>query len=156
MATNSKIQKLAAELVDELRKRCSSYAEILEAFDTNGWPTIRLSDGGPAANEDTVFIRVRPRDWNEAKDVLGSAQTVYTPSVVQIAVEAPPSGVGLMRQVSVVHAWALLLTCGKRGARTEYWEETDGTPPSIDTFTDATKMLTSWEPDLDYPLLSSQ
>ncbi len=156
MATSSKAIKLAAELADELRKRVSSYASIVEGFDSNGFPTIALSDGSAATTEDSVYIRVRPRDWALATDVLGTAQRVYTPSVVQIAVEGPASGLGLGRYVSIAHLWAVIITCGKRGARTEYWEETNGTAPSVTTFDTASKMLASQEPELYYPLLDSQ
>ncbi len=84
MATSSKAIKLAAELADELRKRVSDYV-ITEGFDASGFPTISLTaDATPATTEDNVFIRVRPRDWALATDVLGTAQTVYTPSVIQI------------------------------------------------------------------------
>jgi hypothetical protein len=148
--------KLADELVDELRKRVSSYANIATGFDSNGWPTIALNDGAPATTEDSVFIRVRPRDWNLQKDVLGLDQTVFVPSVIQIAVEGPSSGVGLGRYISVAHLWAIILTCGKRGTRIEYWSETNTTAPSVTTFDTASKMLASQEPDLDWPLLSSQ
>jgi hypothetical protein len=148
--------KLADELVDELRKRLSGYI-VTTGFDASGWPTISLTaDATPATTEDNVFIRVRPRDWALQKDVLGLDQTVFVPSVIQLAVEGPSSGVGLGRFVSVAHLWALILTCGKRGTRIEYWSETNGTVPSVTTFNTAAKMLASQEPELDWPLLASQ
>jgi len=152
----AKQNKLAAELVDELRKRVSNYI-ITEGFDSNGWPTILLAaDSGPATTEDVVFIRVRPRDWNLAKDIIGNDQVVYTPSVIQVAVEGPTSGKGLGRYVSAIHLFSVLTTCSKRGTRLEYWEEPNGDDPDVTTFTDASNMITSIEPDLDWPLLSSQ
>jgi len=148
--------KLADELVDELRKRVSTYI-ITTGFDANGWPTISLTnDATPATTEDNVYIRVRPRDWNLQKDVLGLDQTVFVPSVIQLAVEAPSSGVGLGRFVGKARLLALLLTCGKRGTRFEYWEETNGSIPAVTTFDTGSKMIASQEPDLDWPLLSSQ
>ena len=102
MATSKKALELAAELADELRKRVSSYGVITESSDASGNPLITLTaDATPATTEDNVVIRVSPRDWALAKDVLGSSQTVYTPSVIAVAVEAPASGVGLARFVSV-------------------------------------------------------
>lgn len=156
MTTSTKATKLAADLADELRQRLgTTYAAIVEGFDTNGFSTISLSDGSPATTEDTIFIVVRPRDWNLQVDIVGNTQPVYTPSVIQIAVEANGS-TGLGLYVSKVHALAVLAACLKRGARTEYWEETHGTIPSITTFNTPSKMLASNEPDLDWPLLSSQ
>jgi hypothetical protein len=147
--------KLADELVDELRKRVSSYT-FTTGFDSNGWPTIALNDGSAATTEDNVFIRIRPRDWSLQKDVLGLDQTVFVPSVIQLAVEAPSSGLGLARYVTIAHALAVLVTCAKRGTRLEYWEETNGTAPSVTTFDTANKQKTSIEPELDWPLLASQ
>lgn len=155
MAANKKCLALAADLADELRKRVSNYASIVESFDANGFPTIALDDGSAATTEDAVFIRVRPRDWPLATDVLGTAQTVYTPSVIQIAVEAPATGVGLARFVSIAHAIAILASCVMRGARVEYWEEANGTIPSATTFNTASKLKTSFE-DLYWNMQSSQ
>jgi len=155
MAANKKCLALAAELADELRKRVSNYASFTESFDANGFPTISLNDGSAATTEDNVFIRVRPREWALATDVLGTAQTVYTPSVIQIAVEGPSSGVGLGRFVSVAHLFAILNACGLRGTRVEYWSETNGTVPSATTFNTASKMLASFE-DLYWNMQSSQ
>jgi hypothetical protein len=163
MATSAKAQKLAAELADELRRRVGSAYIITEGYDTVGNPTIAMTDATDAdsdadSTEDSLFIRVKPRDWALAKDIIGHDQTVYTPSVIQIAVEAR-TGVtthGLAQYVTSAHAFAIFAACLKRGCRSEYWEETFGTPPTLDTFTDATKMIASNEPDLDWPLLSSQ
>lgn len=148
--------KLAAELADELRKRVSSYTSFVEAFDTNGWPTISLNDGTAATTEDNVFIRVRPRDWSLQKDIIGNTQVVYVPSVIQVAVEAPASGVGLARFVSVAHALAIFATLAKRGCLLEYWEETNGSVPAITTFDTGSKMKSSIEPELYWPLIESQ
>ncbi len=148
--------KLADELVDELRKRVSDYV-FTTGFDANGWPTISLTaDATPATTEDNVFIRIRPRDWNLQKDVLGLDQTVFVPSVIQLAVEAPASGVGLARFTSIAHALSLLTTCSKRGTRFEYWEETNGTVPTITTFNTGSKLKASIEPELYWPLIESQ
>jgi hypothetical protein len=156
MATSKKALELAAELADELRKRVSSYASITETSDASGNPLITLSDGSAATTEDTVVIRVSPRDWALAKDVLGSAQTVYTPSVIAVAVEGPTSGLGLARYVSVAHAWAIFATCAKRGTLLEYWESDNGTVASETTFATAANKKTSVEAELYWPLLSSQ
>jgi len=156
MAANKKALALAAELADELRKRVSSYASILEGFDGSGNPTIQLSDGTPATTEDTVFIRIVPRDWTLTKDVLGTTQTVYTPNVIQVAVEGPASGLGLERFVSVAHAVAINNAVARRGCRVEYWEEPNGAAPAATTFNTASNLKASDEPSLYWPMLSSQ
>jgi len=156
MATTYKAHALFAQLTDELRKRVSDYASIVESQDANGFDVLTLSDGSAATTEDTVVIRTRPRDWTLEKDVIGNTQTVYTPSVIDVAVEAPASGVGLARFVSIAHALAIFVACGKRGTRLEYWEETNGTPPSATTFNTANKMKQALEPELYWPFLASQ
>ena len=147
--------KLADELVDELRKRCSTYI-FTTGFDANGWPTISMTaDATPATTEDNVFIRIRPRDWDLNKDIIGNDQIVYVPSVIQIATEANGTP-ALMLYVTKAHALAVLAACLKRGCRTEIWEETNGSVPAVTTFATANKQKTANEPDLDWPLLSSQ
>src|SRR4051812_35043388 len=156
MATTKKALELAAELADELRKRVSDYGVITESVDANGHPTISLTaDSTPATTEDNVFIRVKPIDWALAKDVLGNAQTVYTPHVIQLAVEAPASGVGLARFVSIAHAWAILNACGQRGCEFQYWEETNGSIPAATTFDTANKQKASFS-NLYWNMLSQQ
>lgn len=153
--TSTKATKLAAELADELRQRLgTTYASIIEGFDANGFSTIQLSDGAPATTEDTIYIVVRPRDWSLTKDIIGHDQPVYTPTVIQVAVEA--NGNGIAPYVTKAHWLAVENVCAKRGTRLEYWEETNGTPPSITTFNTGTKLIASWEPDLFFPMLSSQ
>jgi len=157
MPTNYKAHALFAELVDELRKRVSDYASITESVDANGFDVVTLAaDATPATTEDIVVIRVRPRTWDLTKDVLGSAQNVYTPSVIDVATEVSGVATGIMDYVSVVHALAVLTTCAKRGTRLELWEETNGTIPSATTFNTAGKLKTSIEPELYWPLLASQ
>ena len=154
MATSKKALALANQLADELRNRLD-YTSIVEGFDSNGLPTIALSDGSAATTEDSVFIRVRPREWPLATDIIGNTQTVYTPSVIQIAVEGPSSGLGLARYVSIAHALAILNACAIRGTLVEYWEETNGTAPSATTFNTGSKLKASFE-DLYWNMQSSQ
>jgi hypothetical protein len=157
MATTKKALELAAELADELRKRVSDYASITESSDASGNPLITLNaDASPATTEDVVVIRVRPRTWELAKDVLGTAQTVYTPHVIDVATEVSGVATGIMDYVSVAHALQILTSCAKRGTRLELWEETNGTIPSETTFATAAKMKASIEAELYWPLLSSQ
>ncbi len=158
MATTKKALELSAELADELRKTCSDYASITESSDASGNPLITLAaDATPATTEDIVVLRVRPRTWELAKDVLGSSQTVYTPHVIDVACESSAvDTTGLLDYVTLAHALKILAAVAKRGTRVEYWQEAIGTIPSVTTFDTASKMKTSVEPELYWPLLSSQ
>ena len=155
MATTKKALAIRDELIDALRKRVSNYGSIVEGFDSSGNPTIALNDGTAATTEDNVFIRVTPRDWALTKDILGSAQQVYTPHVIQLAVETSATATGIMDYASVAHAIAILGEVVERGCRFEYWEETNGTIPSATTFDTASKLKASYE-SLYWPMLSSQ
>lgn len=151
---SQKANELAQELYDELIKRCPEYTNAVLSYDSNGNPTIELDDGSPATTEDNVFIRLMPRDWSLIKDVLGLAQNVYTPTTIQVAVEANGT-TGLGHYVSQAHLFAIITSIAERGARFEYWEETNGTIPSVTTFNTASKLKTYHE-SLYFPLLSSQ
>jgi hypothetical protein len=152
---SQKAYELAQELFDELKIRCPEYTNQVLSFDSNGNPTIELDNGSPATTQDNVFIRVEPRDWTLSKDVLGLAANVYTPSTIQLAVEGPPSGLGLGRYVSIAHLFAIITSIAERGALFQYWEETNGTVPTVTTFATASKLKTSHE-SLYFPLISSQ
>lgn len=165
MSANQKTIELSAELADELRKRfATAYTSIKESFDSSGTPTIDLSDGSEATTEDAVFIRTAPRSWALTKDVLGLAQTVYTPSVIQIVTEAGTGGNAscFAAYVSKAHVLALLETVGARGTRVEYWETANGTiPNTVTPAADPTQLsgatlIASFEASLYFPLQSSQ
>jgi hypothetical protein len=153
---SAKAQKLAAELFDELRTRLGTGYTITEGFDSDGWATLLLShDASPATTEDNAFIRVRARDWDLAKDVIGNDQTVYTPSVIQIVYEAPSSGGAAFPYVTAAHTLNILQACCKRGTRVELWTSDNGTVPDGNAFVSG-DLVTSIEPDLYWPMLSSQ
>ncbi len=157
MATTKKALELAAELADELRKTCSDYDTITESSDASGNPLITLAVATPSSTEDIVVLRVRPRTWALATDVLGLAQTVYTPHVIDVASESSAADtVGILDYVTLAHALKILAAVVKRGCRVEYWQEAINTIPSVTTFATASKMKTAVEPELYWPLLSSQ
>lgn len=155
---SSKSQELAQEIADELRKRCTvawltSLITLQQSFDANGDATIQISDATPATTEKVAFIRVKAQDNTLVKDVLGLAQTVYTPSVVQVATEAVATNGSFLTAQNLID---LLGTCLARGARTEWWQETNGTPPSVTTFNTAAKLLATYEPNLYFKQICSQ
>ncbi len=155
MATSKKALELAAELADELRKRCD-YDSIVESSDSSGNPLITLGDGTFNSEDDYVLIRVMPREWALAKDVLGSNQTVYTPSVIQVVVEGNTNTVGLAPWVAIQNAWAIVATCAKRGTLLEYWQSAHTAEPTTTTLATASNRKASVEAELYWPLLSSQ
>jgi hypothetical protein len=152
MATTKKALQLANELADELRKRCADYGEIIEGFDANGFPYIRLSDGAPATHDDTVLIRVRPREWALATDIIGNAQTVYALSKIEIIVEADTGNAVMAPWVSIPHIMDILSAATLRGCLVEYRETAEATVPAIAA---STTLVHSFE-DLYWNMQSSQ
>ncbi len=75
----------------------------------------------------------------------------------QIACEAADGETtGLANFATPAHALAVFTTCTKRGTRVEYFEDDFGTEPTLTTVEDPTLLITSIEPELDWPLLASQ
>jgi hypothetical protein len=160
MSANKKCLELSAELADELRKRVSDYVQITESFDSAGMPAITIGPATPATTNDTVYIRTTPRSWNLTNDALGLAQTVYTPSVIQLVTEEGTTDKPFF-YVTIVHMLAILGASLQKGTRLELWETANGTvPTTVTPGTDTTQLTgatfkASFE-SLYWPLLSSQ
>lgn len=145
---SAKSQALAHDLADELKKRLpflTTTITVKEGADSNGDATISIDDGTPATTEKVVFIRVKAIDWALSTNGVGLPSEVYSPSVIQIATEAVATN---GTYLAVDDIFKLLGTCLKRGARTEWWQETNGTIPSVTTFNTAAKLKSSWQPEL--------
>jgi hypothetical protein len=153
---SAKAQKLAAELVDELRKTPGPDYILVEGFDDDGWSVLTMKESSTeTTEEDNVYIRVRAREWGLTKDIIGHDQPVYTPSVIQLVTEAAASGSAPAPFVSADHWARITQLCTKRGTRVEFWTTAHGTVPSdVDFASD--DLVSAIEPDLYYPLLSSQ
>jgi len=148
MTTSAKSLKLAQELSNYLDQR--GYAPTLK-FDSDSNPLILCGSGTPGA--DNVCIKVMPRDWPLAKDVLGNTAFQYTPSTVMVALEATDDGEITLDSATFI--WPILGECFMRGARTELWQEANGTAPTASTFATPSNLVASFE-SLQYPLVSSQ
>lgn len=153
---SAKSQALAHDIADELKKRLAfltSTITLKEGADSNGDATISIDDGSPATTEKVVFIRVKALDWNLGTNVVGLTAEVYTPSIVQIATEAVTTNGTFLAPDDLLQ---LLGTCLARGARTEWWQETNGTAPSVTTFNTASKLKSTWNPTLYGNMRGSQ
>ncbi len=158
MATK-KAYELALELADEFRKRMgSTFGLITEGVDSNGDSTISLvlDSTTPLTTEKNLFIRVKAQPWGLAKDVLGLTAQIYTPTVIEYAIEANPAGGSGADNFTIGEAATIAMTIGKRGTRVDVYQETAGTVPSVTTFDTASKRLASFAPELYWPLLAQQ
>lgn len=145
---SAKSHAIAHQLADELKKRLpflTSTITVQESADANGDATITVNDGTGATTEKVVFIRVKAIDWALSLNSIGLTSEVFTPSVVQIALEAVATNGTYLAYTDL---FQLLSTCTSYGARTELWMETNGTAPSVTTFNTASKKQSTWEPTL--------
>jgi hypothetical protein len=148
MATTYKSQAIAHELADRLKKRLAfltSTITLKEGVDSSGNPTISIDDGTAATTEKNVFIRVQPIDWALATDILGLSANEYAPHVCQVATEAVTTNGTYLSPDDLMQ---LLLTCASMGTKMEWWQETNGTVPTVTTFSTASKRKSECWPDL--------
>lgn len=95
MSIIAKSQSLSRQLKDNLAKRLPTYT-ISESLDSQGARLLISADSSPAAGEQVVAIRIKGQD-TQFSNVIGQAQTVYTPMVAQVIEEASASaGVALL------------------------------------------------------------
>lgn len=153
MATTKKALAMADELVSELLQRQSALAVSL-SYDTDSNPLVRVGAGSIGAKG--ALIKVMPISWPLAKDVLGLTAEVFTPHVVRLNVEANPAG-GAGADINTWTEQLLLVAaCVAKGCRTEVYVSTNGTAPNATDINDSAKLVASFEPSAQYPMISSQ
>ncbi len=157
--TSSKAQGIAHDLADKLRQRGSAGSlatayggaiPVVEGFDANGNPTISI--GTLTAGSEGAFIHVEAQPWPLGTDALGLAAAVYSPTVIQVAIEAI-SALGVL-PVTLALLTTILGEAAERHCRLELWTETSGTAPSITTFNTASKQQAAFE-DFQYPMVGN-
>jgi hypothetical protein len=148
--------EISAELADELRKRLpflSSTVTLQEGADANGNPTITIGDSTAASTEKNVFIRVKPIDWSLSTNIIGQTSEVFGPHIVQVATEARATNASYLAATDLL---TLLGSVLRRGCRTEWWQETNGTVPTVTTFNTAAKMVAAFDPEFYHTMRASQ
>lgn len=152
MATTKKALVTADELANELKLRQSALA-VAVTFDTDGNPLVKVGTG--VAGSKGGLFKILPIDWPLAKDILGLASQVYTPHVVRLVVEGNASA-GAGADVNDWTTLIALLGCGlSRGMRFEMYETPNGNAPDPTDFVSG-NLKTAFEPNVQYPMVSSQ
>lgn len=155
MATTQKALSMANDIVSELSQRQSALAVSL-SFDTDGSPLIQVGAG--TAGSAGGIIKVQPISWPNALDVLGLTAQIFHPHVIKLGLEANYAGTNdniadINTAAQLTLLMGIVLT---RGTRVEVYQSTNGTAPSATTLADSTKLVASWEPNAQYPMVSSQ
>ena len=159
MAVSFKSVVLRDQLAAALLVRCS--LGQVKAFDAAlvhpGAPILRLGTlGVPATTEQCCTIRViSVPAVAPATDILGLAQDVWTPHIVQMSYEV--SAAQANASYLTTANWTIIVgEMLKLGCRVEIWERTNGTAPleaNMDSpYTNSTLKLV-FDPDMYQPLM---
>lgn len=152
MATTQKALSIMAYIAEELKLRLPSLAQT-EGFDSDQSPTLLV--GAAAAGSAGGFIKVRPINWPEAKDVLGNTAIHYGPHVVQLVTEANPAGGAGADINTAAQLGTLLGVCIERGCRFEWYEETNGAAVGAADITGA-KLKLTFDPSVRWGFIANQ
>lgn len=150
MASSFKALAIAHELADRLKVRnlgvASAVTESVDSSDSN--PTITI--GTLASTNRCAYLKVKPVNWSLFTDVLGLAQNIYTPHVVQILIEASPLG-GLTNADKL----DLMAQASAMGTVVELYQTNSGGFVIAD-LGNAAKLVETYYPDAWHPLVSGQ
>lgn len=150
MATTYKAQALAKELADRIKARLNGALTLAQGFDTDQNPYISIGAG--VAGQPNAIIKVMPVDWPLAQDVLGLTASQYTPHKIAFVTETvATNGSYLTAPQQILLLGQILLM----GSKVEWYKSSNGDSPDLDDIT-AAKLIASFEPDLYYPMISSQ
>ena len=164
MATK-KAYEMAAELADKLRARLASTIDVVSTFSAAGDPVIEVGDGSASQNQ-ALVLTIVPISMPANYDVLGLAQPVYTPHIVQMIVESADNGAVEPGPNELGYCqWSLLLPCLVEAlalaARVEIYAVTEDTTmdtvaAATATYTVSNNLKASAEFDVFHAGLSSQ
>lgn len=146
-----KAQPIAHKLADILKAR--GYT-LTESFDTDGYPLVSV---GPGTNggKNAIF-KVLPTGWPLQTDVLGNTANSYGPHSVLIATEADSAGTG----IAAASGWQFLADMLFQGMLTgchiDIYQSANGTAPTASTFSTASNLKASFDPDIYHALISQQ
>ena len=165
MANSYKALAIAHDLADRLKTRLPSTQIVTESFDTDLNPLITINDGSPATLEANFVIKVAAVDWPTAVDVLGLAQTVYTPHVIAVATEADTTAGAAADPTTRAQLLPVIAQCLAMGCETRWYESAVGAVPTAGTITagaatgaafGTTNLKATYQPDHYHALVSNQ
>lgn len=136
---------LRDELNSNLAVRLSALAR-LKGFDASQFPTLLLGTG--AAGSQSAFIRIKPLDSINV-DVLGLAQNVFTPHVVQLVLEM--STITDVQLMTMQNLGILMPALAAIGARLEIYMSANTVAVSVAAIT-AGNLKSTFDLQVQYPL----
>jgi hypothetical protein len=154
MAFNiAKSQSLIRALKDQLSKRLPAYT-IIEVLGSAGDQLLISQHATPVAGEQNIAIRIKGQD-TQFTDVIGLAQSVYTPMVCQVIEEG--STIAHVSVLQMAVRAALEAELGKLGVKQERWLNANTVVPALSQFAADGSVSTSTleasiAPDIYWPL----
>lgn len=150
MGTTKYALATAAQLAEELAMRLPALA-VSQSFDTDGSPLIQIGAG--TAGSAGGIVKVMPISWPAAQDILGNTQQIYTPHVIKVGLEANYAGTtdNVADVNTLATVMAILGSVALRGSQVQVYQSTNGVAPTAATLADATKLQTTFVPNLQYP-----
>jgi hypothetical protein len=133
---SSKASAISANLASNILQRGSAgpvatafgaALPVVESFGAAGDPLISI--GTLTTGAVGALIRTIAQPWPLSTDILGNAANVFTPTVVQIALEAEPAGGFSVLATQIARFPVLLAILGEAlstGARVELWASASG------------------------------
>lgn len=150
MSTSYKAQVVRDTLKGDLALRLPviTAANSIAGFDVNGDATLAIGTG--TAGTQSAFIRVKGVA-GFGKDILGTTQNVFTPHIIQLALET--STIASVTLMTTANLTLLLGELLKFGVRVDLYLSANTVAPVVGTITGAP--LASFEPQIQYPLMAS-
>lgn len=147
MAASQKAVSIARQLAEDLGLRTG--LTITSGVDASGNPQIQIGTG--VAGTQSAFLRVTQETTLQTDPVLGSAARVYTPHVIQLAVEESATS-GLQKLTGINFA-KILTDCTKFGTKVEVYYSANTVAATVSTIA-AGNLKVTLASDLWHPLTS--
>lgn len=147
MANSAKALVIRDTLAQDIYARTG--LTVVKGLDASNFPQLLV--GTLTSTSQGAYVRIKQLDSLNT-DVLGLTQNVFTPHVIQVALE-----MSTITNVSylTVHNFSLLLgELMKMGTRVELYVRAQGTAPSVSDIT-AANLAATWETSLQYPMMAS-
>lgn len=140
MQSNAKALALIRDLKDRLDVRLKGGAGLdqsREAFDSNNWPYLVISDGGvETAGSSVILIRISNVDA-VSKDIFGNQTFAYAPHLMEFAYELNATARPIPASADLIKCEFEAMSCGARFQLKEIANGTAVTPASVTAATPA-------------------
>lgn len=153
MSVIAKSQSLMRKLKDRLQRRLPSTYVFTESMDSQGAILLISADSSPATGEQVCALRIRGES-TQFSDIVGNAQKVYSPSLIQVIEEA--GAVAGTSILSLSNKSKIDAEVNRLSVKQERYLNANGTVPAVSQFAADGSVSSSTlnceiSPDLNWP-----